>query len=375
MGIPMHQTLIGGETNGSRLLIFVNFFAALRHPPQSSIKSMYSIIQDSVDTSISIVRDDSTGFYNVTKTANQFYEMNESKPRKLIADWLRLVQTKALFEATKEVYNLGEVMIQRISDTRDEHKGTYVHHALYRSFLMWLNPKYAIKIFAIIDEHQRVFEEKLKNRNRSLEEMNNAMHAKLDALINGNKQLLEKNNQLLDHAEDLKYDLESTKTSLTTKLDTVVGMLEAKSRVSTMNPRNPNMIHHFLVMGHSFIDESNRNGKRLSFIAGQDTRIRSAKRQKLEDNEHQWVVEIEKHYNANPIDLRNNIADAVNSFIRRRIEEINASSTVQITREDIPITCKKLSATYVDNEYVSFEELKEVIDSVNFNTQRSPYTE
>lgn len=318
---------------------------------------MFSVIQDAIDPNINIIKHTPTGFYNVTKSAKQFYESNQSTSRKEIKNWLQLVQTKSLFEATREVYNLGEVMIQLNTDTRDEHKGTYVHHTLYRAFLMWLNPKYAIKIFAIIDEHQRAFEEKLKadanrvnNKNAELQDTINRMEMKLDAV--------------LEHTEDLKYDLESTKTSLTSKLDTVVGMLTAKSIVSTMNPRNPNMVHHFIVMGHSFTDESNRNGKRLSFIAGQETRIKAAKRQKLE---HRWNVEIEKQYNANPIDLRNNIADVVNAYINRRAKEL------QIAREAIPITCKKLSATYVDNEYISYEELKEVINRVNFDTQRSPY--
>jgi hypothetical protein len=352
---------------------------------------MFSSIPDTVDSNIVIIRNDQTGFYNVTKAAKQFYELNLTTSRKEIKNWLRLEATKTLIEAVEQEYKLQEALFKLNSDTRDEYKGTYVHHALYRAFLMWLDPKYAIKIFAILDNYQHTFEEELKNKNRSLEELNNSIHTKLDALIERYESQSKRNEEhmtilkehaerteeqfeiMKDHAEDLKFDLELTRTSLNSKLDTVVGLLEEKSRVSTKNPRNPNMIHHFLVMGHSFMDDSDRIGKRLSFIAGQDTRIKVAKRQKLQDSEHQWNVEIEKHYNANPIDLRNNIADVVNAFINRRIQEINSGSTTPISREDIPITCKKLSATYVDNEYISYEELKDVINSVNLETQRSPY--
>lgn len=351
--------------------------------------TMFSTIQDAVDPSISIIKHVPTGFYNVTKAANQFYELYSTESKKRMRDWLPLVQTKALFEATKEIYNLGDAMIQLITNTRDEHKGTYVHHTLYRSFLMWLNAKYAIKIFAVIDEHQRAFEEDLKSKNASLQNTNTSLqntidsvHSKLDLLISDNetikaqaKHTEEQFEILKDHAEDLQSDLESTRTTLESKLDTVVGMLRQKSVVSTKNPRNREKVHHFLVMGYDFMDEENRNARRLSFIAGQETRIRVAKKQKLEDEDHQWAVELEKHYNANPIDLRNNIEDVVNEFIKNRLQEINADATIPISREDIPITCKKLSATYIENDYISYEELIDVIRSVNVDTQRCPYAE
>lgn len=78
----------------------------------STEEETFSTIQDSIDADIRIVRHNPTGFYNATKAAKQFNELNQSNTRKEIKNWLPTAQTKALFEATKEIYTLGEAMIQ-----------------------------------------------------------------------------------------------------------------------------------------------------------------------------------------------------------------------------------------------------------------------
>lgn len=254
---------------------------------------------------------------------------------------------------------------------------------------MWLSAKYAIKIFAIIERHQRIFEIRLTQKVSLLEELIASTDAKLETLIQSNAQLVQSNAQLVENTETLissnedlqetteklEFDLELTRTSLSSKLDTVVDMLKQKSKESTQNPRNPEKVHHFLVMGYCDTDDANRNVRHLSFIAGQEVHLCARKKLKLADEEHQWTIEIEKHYNANPIDLRNNIEVAVNEFINQRVEVINATAEVRISRKNIPITCRKRSATFIDNDYISYDELKEVISSVNFDTQRCPYNE
>lgn len=267
--------------------------------------------------------------------------------------------------------------------------------------------------------HYNVYQmEQLKLRNAKLREENvnlnvdntkygdviNQMFAKLNSIEN-------KNNQLLDKAEKAEQTAEKAETArdqIVKKLDTVVDMLKEKSIVSTMNPVDTKLHHNFVVMGYKF-KENDLKGRKLSFIAGQDTHVRGAIRKKFEDPDHNWTIQIGMHYNANPIDLRNNIRTRVNDHIKIIIDKENARrkrivdkqnesirnaisihnknnlkskrsfknekvSIEKLNRYDIPIECLKLSLRYVENDWVPYDELINVIRDVNIETQKSPYT-
>lgn len=132
---------------------------------------MFTINQDSIDNNISILRHNLTGFYNLTKTLIQFRELYPTLPQKQVSDWTRLTRTKSLIEAVSNQFGIKEVMYELRNNTRDEHMGTYVHTALYREFLGWINVDYSIKIYSIIDKHQTCIGEILLDAKETQKEL------------------------------------------------------------------------------------------------------------------------------------------------------------------------------------------------------------
>lgn len=231
--------------------------------------------------------------------------------------------------------------------------------------------------------------------------------------------IVETNNRLEKHAEanekraeaaDKKADaaafnLEEIKKTV----GNVVEMLQEKSILSTMNPVNPDHIHHFVCMGYKFTcTDTGKDGWVLTFTSGQDAHVSNVMRKKYKDTDHNWTVQIDKHYNANGVDLRNNIkttvdthvkefitstnakrvakADRQNRKLKKRIEAHNKKhpdekrvfkdekiKVVKIKRSDIPISCQKLTARYIENDIMSYDEFLELIKSVNEETQKSPF--
>ena len=375
---------------------------------------MFTIIQDSVDNNISILRHDSTGFYNLTKTVNQFRELYPNLPQKRVPDWNRLERTRTLITAVSAQFGIEQVMYELRENTRNEHMGTYVHTALYREFLGWLNVDYSIKIYSIIDKHQQDHIEKMKFENNAFQATIRALFDKIDGIAETNNRLektaadiAETNNRLEKKADKAEFNLKEMSTKMNAKLDTVVNMLQEKSIVSTMNPSDTKLHHNFVALGYKFVKDK-KQGRQLSFIAGQKMHVRNSMRKKFDDTNHTWTVQVGMHYNANPIDLRNNIKSKIVSHLKKVVvkenmkrlnevsnqneklkKEINKNNKLhpenkrlfknekilitKLTMSDIPITCNKTTASYIENEYVSYDEFLELIKSVNEETQKSPY--
>ena len=409
--------------------------AILLKSPFPELPTMFTIIQDSVDNNISILRHDSTGFYNLTKTVNQFREQYPNLPQKRVPDWNRLERTKTLITAVSTQFGIKEVMYELRGNTQNEHMGTYVHTALYREFLGWLNVDYSIKIYSIIDKHQQDHVEQMKldlqreneRANRENERANreneradqeheranreneraDTFQATIKALFDKIDGIAESNERLEKKADNAEFNLKEMSSKMNAKLDTVVNMLQEKSIVSTMNPSDQKLHHNFVVLGHKFVKD-NKHGRQLSFIAGQELHVRNTMRKKFDDRNHTWTVQVGMHYNANPIDLRNNIKSKVVCHLKKAVAKENMkrlneasiqndrlkkdikkhnklhpddkrlfkNEKILITKlnmVDIPITCNKTTASYMENEYVSYDEFLELIKSVNEETQKSPY--
>lgn len=234
-----------------------------------------------------------------------------------------------------------------------------------------------------------------------------SLESMLMKVLKNTEVLVGDNQELKETAARSEFNLKKVGS----RLDTVVHMLKEKCVVSTMNPKDSSLHHYFLVMGYEFIDkDTGKNGRYLVFISGQKVNVRRAMRKKLNDLAHNWTVQIKMHYNANPIDLRNNVKDHVNTHISKRITEINTKRQSKIDKyneklkkkideynkqnpknfidfhthhqkkkfqpirfNDILIECNKRTASYIENEYISYDELLETIQNVDVKTKTSPY--
>lgn len=358
---------------------------------------MFSTIQDAVDTNITIIRHDQTGNYNITKTLNQYNEIHGTK--KKIKYWNETQDGKDTRAAAIELYG-NDAIYELRENTQNEHMGTYVNPDLYRAILMWADKGYAFKIFAIIRKHQEEYQRKLEFENGAFQSAFGVLLNKMDEL--GNK---------FDVADKRAVDAEFSLEKLNKGMDTVVSMLQEKSIVSTMNPTNPKLHHNFVIMGYQFTHAATgKTGWVLAFIAGQELNVKKAIRKKYADEDHAWIIVVQMHYNANPIDLRNNIETKINEFIASRVLNVNEKNRIQIESDNetlkeeiraymsnkqpdepkrlysqekkkfikltigqIPITCKKTRAVYIGNDHIEYDEFLNTITGVNEETQKSPF--
>ncbi len=131
-------------------------------------------------------------------------------------------------------------------------------------------------------------------------------------------------------------------------------------------------------------------------------------RKKYEDTEYQWKEVIAMHYSANPVDLRNNIKQRVGDYKAAVVKKVNDARArevmiyndalkkeinafnklnpnnkrmfrdekkvvVKISSNDIPIKANKLTSTYIENEFISYDEYLDVVRGVDVETKKSPY--
>ena len=359
---------------------------------------MFSTIQDVANPNISILRCERTKFYNATKTLNQFYELYPNAAQKQVNEWLRSAKTVRAINAVAQKYNIREAHFILHAGTRNEHKGTYVHPTLYRMFAMWISEDYGVDVLAVVETAQETYTTRLKAENTQLKSENidiKDMFVRFEAKLD----------YVTAEATEAKFSRERVEKTL----NTVVTMLKDKSIVSTMNPVNPKQHHNFVVMGYEFTDrDTGLKGHRLAHIAGQDTYVRGQIRKKLADDDHTWTIQVGMHYNANPIDLRNNIENRVKAFIKKTITDINAKRKADVDNlnkplkeeiiqfnkahptarrsfknekhkmewffeKDIPINCTKLSTGYIENDFITYDVLLNLIMGVDIETKKSPY--
>ena len=265
-----------------------------------------------------------------------------------------------------------------------------------------IDPKMYANYFQFLEKVVKYYSDyqiaKLNVAKGSLENTLSNLLSKVDSIVESNSRLEKHAEEQEKLAKKAEFNLESVKTSLNAKLDTVVTMLQEKSVVSTMNPSNPKLHHNFVCMGYKFVDAEDKKGRQLSFIAGQEVNVRNAMRKKFDDKHHDWTVQVGMHYNANPIDLRNNIKSKVGETLKEVITSENAKRVAnvarqnkklkreivahnklhpenkrffrtekivvsKISRNDIPITCNKTTASYIENDYVSYDQFIEIIKS------------
>ncbi len=209
-------------------------------------------------------------------------------------------------------------------------------------------------------------------------------------------------------AKETKFDLARIEKTLTSEIKYVAGMLKEKSIQSTMNPPNEKLVHNYVCMGHDFVAEDGKKGVSLYHIAGQNDYVRTAMRKKYDDEEHQWKEVIAMNYSANPIDLRNNIKVELGKYKAAVVKEVNEARVREasihnerlkkeinafnklnpdnkrmfrnekkvakkISPADIPIRATKLTSTYIENEFISYDQYLDVIRGVDIKTKKSPY--
>jgi len=179
--------------------------------------------------------------------------------------------------------------------------------------------------------------------------------------------------------------------------------LVAKSRDSTMNPKNDSLHHHFAAT--KFVVDGVRVVK---FTTGIKSYVVKTINDYIKKKGHELALE--PFYNANGFDLRQNCKTEFSKARKQRIQEINKRNKeadrkhnkvldIDIRKHnkanpdnkrnyhdekhtskkvclcDISVKFALLTFKYVENPHMSFDEVFHIVVETNRNTQESPLTD
>lgn len=224
-----------------------------------------------------------------------------------------------------------------------------------------------------------------------------------EELLNSNKKQSEEIQELLEYAKETVHTLHEVQDDLIeTKEEVIVAKsyLEDKSITSTLNPTNDNLHHYFAATTYILNDI-----QVIKFVTGQRAYVDRIIANNVLNKNH--TIIIDPFYNANGIDLRQNVYA---EYIKRRDERINEINTTnqendklynnalkkeiskynklkpntkrvfkqekQITPrvgiQNMPVRFGKTSVEYRDNTYIQFDEIIQIILDINNITQATP---
>ncbi len=372
----------------------------------STTKDDFSILKNGIDSKLEIIHHDETGYYNITKTANLINNLKDENkglagnPAKLkirgkrVNDWLSNNSTRELIEECKIYSDSGELVYELNAGTCNEYRGTYVHRYLYDQFLNWLDVKYAIRISRLLDDiHKEANKKIIKEKDDKIDRLEKKIDSQSEQIA-----------ELLGYAKETTETLHEVRDDLTeTKEEVKIAKsyLEEKSFTSTLNPKNDKLHHYFAATTYTNSDDE----QIVKFISGQKQYVDKMISKRVKEDNHQIIIK--PFYQANGIDLRQNVHD---EFIKRRAERIkkineeNALAdknfndqlkrnirdhnkqypddkriyanekrmTSKIKVKDISVKFSKLSFVYQINEHIKFDEILQIILDVNEITQESP---
>ncbi len=208
-------------------------------------------------------------------------------------------------------------------------------------------------------------------------------------------ELLMNSQKTLNKLEDVHGELVETRETV----EVAKSYLEDKSFTSTMNPENEQLHHYFVATVISYDDQTI-----VKFVTGTKGYVEKQVTRHRTDSEGELAIE--PFYNANGIDLRNNVFTAFKQCRRELIKEVNAANalsdkefndalkieireynkvnspkrvfsrekriTPKIGPKDIPVEFKKTKFTYTMNPYMSYDDIIKIVKDVHNITQQSP---
>ncbi len=255
------------------------------------------------------------------------------------------------------------------------------------------------KIFKLYKEYQNTYQEKL----------NILKDDKIDRLENKIDELLGYANYATDQIDDANDKIDVIQDELTEtkeEVSIVKNHLIDKSLLSTKNPASTSLHHHFAATTFTDI-----NGiQYIKFTTGTKYYLDKTVHSLIADSGHK--VLIQPFYNANGFDLRQNCRTKFILFRRQKIIEINKKNasddkkfnkaldleirahnrknpnnrrvfmrekrkTAKIKVKDIEndVVFNVLSVTYVNNPYIAFEDVINIVLEMNLETQTSPISD
>ena len=144
---------------------------------------------------------------------------------KMPSDFFRIATTTALINECKQQTRLDEVYYDLKKGTPKQFAGTYVHELLYDHFLVWLDPRYAIKISIILKQiHQDANRKLLQEKDNAITRLGDKIDkqsvqidkqsADIAKLLNYSNAITKQNTDLLERADHLQITADITQEDL-----------------------------------------------------------------------------------------------------------------------------------------------------------------
>jgi hypothetical protein len=135
------------------LIIFIQNIPDIPSELTSKIQQdtmSFTTIKNSVDSRLTIIRHNESGFYNITKTATMIHNLeNESStqtrcPR--VNGWFRSKNTIKLIAEFEQRANVPKGSSSfEVRDHNNDYRGTYAHPVLHNLFMSWVSSSYALE--------------------------------------------------------------------------------------------------------------------------------------------------------------------------------------------------------------------------------------
>lgn len=138
----------------------------------------FAILKNGVDERIEFIKHIETGFYNITKARNMVQELKKSEAGNILPasketrKWFLNSATQELIEEVKRQTGRKTLKYDLKSGTPVQFHGTYIHELLVDHFLVWLDPKYGVKVSVILRElHEKANRKIIEEKNCKIEEL------------------------------------------------------------------------------------------------------------------------------------------------------------------------------------------------------------
>lgn len=308
---------------------------------------------------------------------------------KKVSDWMKTAASKKLIKAIVDKCLIDPVNF--IKEDNSDFAGTYLHYIAFDAMFVWVDPMYRLDVLAVIEEYRDI---KMKSAQSLL--------CKVDSML--------ANLALTDYEESAVFSVDKVENNLMSNVERIAQQINnasakskpakskaTKSKPTTSNGRKPSGIN-YVCLGYDFVDDNGKQCHTLYHIAGTPSNVNKSVENKLNDVEHEWK-EIIGMYCRDAVEVRNSIkdriaeykADIISKVNEEKLEEIKTHNDAlkeeikqhnkvnlddkrtfskekltikKINARNIPIKATKLTSTYTENEYVSYEEFLDIVRGV-----------
>ncbi len=391
--------------------------------------SRFVEISDIVNDKIKIVIDNETGFMNATKTLGQFYDCykaGKDATRKEVGAWPRLKAAKQLIESVKTKCGIEEPLYVLDKDIPDEYKGTYMQPMLYDSFLMWIDSDYAFDVICAIrkfheDTLATITNEYIcaKDVIIGIGDAISELTGSTDGYPSGNGTQDMNCNEVEEFLvseiskvvsmlrEQSLLPAESKKPSSTTAPKTTAKTKKPSPKQKPMaspdSKSSKTKASNYVCYEYESVSEDGKKCHNLALMAGTRGSVLSAMKKLDNDADHEWK-EVISMYVEDSAALRNGIKSRITDHKAMIVKRVNDERTAAVAKlndalkaeikehnkanpddkrafkdekhtvkkmsvKDIPIQATVRSSTYIENEYVSYEEYLDLIRGTDTETK------